>query len=440
MAWLAEIVRCLRPPELSGPERHTYVRHLWFDLLASASAGILANAPAIALKSMGSPPWALSLRLGLSSVGMLAALYLGGWMARRRKMPFVLAPGLGFAACSAAMAFTREPLAFLTLFGVGAVFEMVARPAVTAVLRLNYAPRRRGEVIGHVRAWCALTFLGSHLAAAALLRSGGGQVETLICGLMLLAAGMDLASLAVFRRIRVRETALEAGPIRPRVVATLAESCGVVARDRRFRRYLAGCFLFGFSGLMYVEFVPAVLQRGLGCGYIELALLTHVIPGVAQFVTTGWWGRRLDRSTPNAEWGWIRLGWGLDPILLAAAPLAAAVAPAAAFALAGLGRISRGAVMGASWVLWWRVGIAHFAPPGGDTTRYMGILTFLNGLMRLAAAVAGSLLLVHGSAASVLLIGGAGVLASGWYSRRLASRERLEKVKPTIAEFEGQFP
>ena len=39
----------------------------------------------------------------------------------------------------------------------------------------------------------------------------------------------------------------------------------------------------------------------------------------------------------------------------------------------------RGSVQGGWWVLWWQIGVTHFAPPGQDTSRYMGIMVFLNG-------------------------------------------------------------
>ena len=42
-----------------------------------------------------------------------------------------------------------------------------------------------------------------------------------------------------------------------------------------------------------------------------------------------------------------------------------------------------------------RVGVAHFAPPGGDTSLCMGILALLNGVMRLGAGAIGSVIVAY---------------------------------------------
>jgi hypothetical protein len=139
--------------------RDTYVRHLVYAVLDAAASGILANAPLMALKGMGSPPWQMALQMTISSVGMLFTLYWGGYMAQRRKMPFVVGPGLAFVACSVGMAVTREVLPFLVLAGTGALFETLARPGIVAwvegEVRLGRWEVRRGVVdrllvIGHL--------------------------------------------------------------------------------------------------------------------------------------------------------------------------------------------------------------------------------------------------------------------------------------------------
>lgn len=42
-----------------------------------------------------------------------------------------------------------------------------------------------------------------------------------------------------------------------------------------------------------------------------------------------------------------------------------------------------------------RVGVAHFAPPDGDTSLCMGILALLNGVMRLGAGAIGSVIVAY---------------------------------------------
>jgi len=53
----------------------------------------------------------------------------------------------------------------------------------------------------------------------------------------------------------------------------------------------------------------------------------------------------------------------------------------------------------------------------------MGVQTFFNGLMRLAAALVSSLLLAAASRQAVLIIGGAGVLLTAAHAMYFARRE-----------------
>jgi len=101
---------------------------------------------------------------------------------------------------------------------------------------------------------------------------------------------------------------------------------------------------------------------------------------------------------------------------------------------------SRGGVQGGWWIMWWQIGVTHFAPPGEDTSRYMGIMVFLNGTIRLGASAAGMVLAAMAVPPTTLLVvGGLGVIASGLYSLGQAGRERREKRPETMTEFERQF-
>jgi hypothetical protein len=167
----------------------------------------------------------------------------------------------------------------------------------------------------------------------------------------------------------------------------------------------------------------------------------HGIPTFVAFATTGLLGRWFDRANPWVSWAVVRFGFGFDALLLAAAAFAAGTLPSAVvsgFLL--LGRLLRGSVQGGWWVLWWQIGITHFAPPGQDTSRYAAIMVFLYGLVRMAASLAGIGLAYWGVRPETLLwVGGLGVILSGLYSLWQAARERKEHRPATFAEFEAQF-
>jgi hypothetical protein len=416
--------------------RDTYVRHLVYALLDAVAAGILANAPLMALKGMGSPPWQMALQMTISSVGMFFTLYWGGYMAYRNKMPFVVGPGLAFVACSAGMAVTRSVLPFLVLAGMGALFETLARPAIVAVIREKYPASHRGAATGRVRTWCSLVFLVSGIASAWLLDRTSATPLPMIRSQMLIAAALSAAGFLVFCTIRLDDVRNEQGsrPSQP-----IREALHIAKTDGRFARYLLIGGLYSLGGMLFASFLPVLFSNRLKCGYLASTLFLHVQPGILAFAATGWIGGQIDRSNPWAVWRWIRLGWGLDPVLLAATPGLAVFSPMGALALVFTARVFRGLVMGGSWLLWWQVGVCHFARPGADTTRYQGMALFVNGLARLTGPIVGALLLHSASIEVVLLAGGSVVLLSAWLSSRELAREENHPELSTIERFERQF-
>jgi len=447
----------LRGPDLSGNAARTFRFHLAYGMLDGAAGGILLNAPLVAIKAFEAANWHLPLRELFSGAGMIAALYLGSWMAARPKMPFVLIPGvLAGASCLTMATATGSGFWFLTLLGVGAMFEIVTRPAITAVLRTNYPAEHRGHATGEVRKWASLSFVAFSLASALILQlaAAHGTASTALAGpsvpwsthqiapmLMILAGLLSLAALACFCQIRIDEDPCRPplGP-KPEVGKTFGDALAVVARDRRYRRYLLGCLGDGFFQMLYFPLIWAFLSRDLGFGYLPCSALMHAIPALAAFVATGALGHLIDRSNPWISWAWIRFAWGLDALVLAATPYGATVFAPAIFLLPLLGRIVRGSVQGGWWIMWWQIGVTHFAPPGEDTSRYMGIMVFVNGAIRLSASAAGMVLAAMAvSPQTLLIIGGTGVILSGLYSLYQAAWERKQHQPETMTEFERQF-
>ena len=382
--------------DLPADARRTFRFHLAYALLDAACGGILLNAPFVALRALEASNWQLPLREGCVGIGMLASLYLGSWMATRRKMPFVFLPGM-FASLSAlAMAAALalgDPFWFLLSFGVGGMFEIVTRPAIAAILRLNYPVAQRAHVTATVRQWSSLSFVVMLMLSAYVLRCAGDQAKTAAGVEIVCAAALGLASFLCFRQIRVHEDVGNARPgFRLEVVKNVRDAVDVVFRDARYRRYLVGCFVENFFGMLYLPFIAAFLSTTLGFGYGWCAALMHGIPTLTAFVTTGLLGWWFDRANPWVSWARVRFAFGLDALLLAATPLAAAMLHPLVFLLPMLGRLLRGSVQGGWWILWWQVGVTHFAPPGKDTSRYMGSLVVVNGVSRILASAAGMVL------------------------------------------------
>ncbi|MGM0486183.1 MAG: MFS transporter [Planctomycetota bacterium] len=450
-----------RAPPLPPEARRTYRLHLTYALLDAAAGGILMNALLMATKTFGAADWQLPLRQLYSGIGMIGALYLGSWMAGRRKMPFVFIPGLIGAVCVLTMPqFVDMPFYFLSLLGISAMFEILTRPAVTAIVRVNYPAESRGEATGEVRKWSSLSFVAFSLTSAYVLHRADAYQEGtggplgfppawlmqwvavhVVHLLMLLAGVLSLAAFLVFRHIRVdKDMERERRDLRPEIGTSFLEAFRVIARDRRYCRYLLACFVDGFFQMLYFPLLWSFFSGELRFGYVGCTAMMHAIPALVAFAMTGVVGRVIDRSNPWISWAGIRLVWGLDALLLAATPFYARYFPPALFLLPLLGRILRGSVQGGWWIMWWQIGVTHFAPPGEDTSRYMGIMAFLNGAVRMGASVAGmTLAAMSVPTGTLLIVGGLGVIASSFYSLLQWRSERDDRTLATVADFEAAY-
>ena len=228
-------------PALPEASRRTYRFHLLFAVFDAVAGGLIATAPVIALKEMPAPVWQLGLSLTLSGAGMLSTLYLSNWMASRPKMPFVVLPGVASALATGLMAFTNNSLLFLFLGGVGLMFSTITRPAVAAIVRLNYPASHRGQATGEIRAWSSLVFVLAFLASSAVLDVASNYSArlglTVVRGLILLAGAMCLTSFLFFHRIRVAEDPSDlVADYRPHVLQSFREAFAVVARNALYRR------------------------------------------------------------------------------------------------------------------------------------------------------------------------------------------------------------
>ena len=434
------IKRVLQGPPLPPEAIDTYRFHRLYAVMDAAAGGILLNTPIYALKILEASEWQLPMRELGAGIGMLGGLYMGSWMARRPKRPFVVIPGVICAAFALSMALVqRSSFWFLLLLTISAAFEIVTRPAVTAILRFNYPVECRAAAVGDVRRWSSLAFLVASFLSAYDYHNAGQNIAFHVRTQILLAGSLSLGSFLCFRMIRVREQPA-CRNLQPELLRCLKESLLIVLRDRRYCRYLAGCFLDGSSQLLYYSMLWAFFDRTLGYGFFGCVMLMHTLPAMMAFLVTGAFGRWVDRTNPWLAWALVRLCWGADALLLAATPFCAALLPPALYILPVTGRLIRGSVQGAWWIMWWQIGVTYFAPPGEDTSRYMGIMTFLNGATRLAGSGLSVALGALGvPPIAMMLIGGAGVLASGAYSLLLAYYEQHQHVPETIAQFEHQF-
>ena len=141
-----------------------------------------------------------------------------------------------------------------------------------------------------------MVFLISVMGAACLLKAGESVPHAMIRAQMLTAGILAALAFWSFSRIKVNESLdPQERTARPDRGAIL-EAIRIVRTDGRYRRYLFSCFLFGFSGLMYVSYIAAFLEKDLGFDYVWGAwIVLHFLPAGAAFLTTGAFGKWFDR-------------------------------------------------------------------------------------------------------------------------------------------------
>jgi hypothetical protein len=403
---LAGFAAAFRPPALPLLSRRAFRFHLAYTLLDSISAGILANVPLMALKFLHASDAQLQIPLSMTSAALFASVITGAIMARRRKMPFVLVPGLAGALSMFLMAWLNTPVAFLCAAGFVSVFDFAMRPAIPSILRIVYPENCRSHVAGTLRQYASVLFPGVTLVAATLLQLSGTHVQTMIRLQLMVGGLVYCGAIACIRQLPDRGdgSPLEADP------ASVPQAAGwwrlslEPLRDPSFRMYLLAFGTFVFSNLFFMGIVPVFFAKDLGMGYVQATLLIHVLPAIMGFLAGGRLTAWFDKTSVWLSYGVVTLLWGLDPLLLATG--------GSWWPSLILARVCRGPAMVGSIVIAVFTGVHSFARPGPDTSRYAGAQMFVNGMGRLLAPIATAMLSGYISHRSILLAGSIGTLAA----------------------------
>lgn len=419
---LSRFASAFTPPPLPPVSRRAFRFHMGYVLLDAVSAGILSNAPLMAVKAMQATDVQLQLPIVMTSIGLFVSVFSGVAMAARQKKPFVLLPGIASAVSALFMAWTSSATWFVFAAGLISIFDFAIRPAVPSILRIIYPDYCRSHVAGTLRQYASIVFLGASLLFATLLSAGIFEIRHMIEAELTLAGLASLAGFACFRRLpdrgdgNIEEASPERFDAGSRSFREQLHAIMTPLRDRRFRRFLPVFFLYCCGNLFYLGIVPAFFARDLGFGYVQATLLIHVVPALTGFLAGGRLTAWFDRTSIWRSYSMVALLWGLDPLLLALAPF---VWPALLAA-----RISRGPATVGSMVLAVYTGVHRFARPGRDTSCYMSALFFVNGLARLFAPTATALVSGHISHRMILFCGALGVLSASALFLRIDRAER----------------
>ena len=217
--------------------------------------------------------------------------------------------------------------AFLVLAAFFWLFNDLALPAYGTIIQRIYPMADRGKILALVRFGGAGAVLLFTPLAGWLLDHAGHEVVFFLGGLG------GVISTLLFGRVRVDEASLQFNRRR-----ALIFGGDILRHDRRYRYYLAGVVVFGFSSLIPGPLYPLVLADRLQLSY-QAAGWLGLLFAVSRLGSYFFWGRRIDRWGPARclqiafalnvlvilPYIWATSGWMLAPAYLAQGILNSAI-------------------------------------------------------------------------------------------------------------------
>ena len=381
--------------------------------------GVMTLLPWVLKDVLGGSVWEVAALSAAPPVSHLFDIYYAHLCTHRRKMPFVLWPGLVARFLIVLVAASVSATMLVVVASVSYMVGSMATPAVNSIWRTNYPGTHRYRVLGAVMSVMNLAAVVTSFGAGWLLRSFENdwlfRVVFVVGGL----AGMIGA--VVFSRIRVRGEAQdlrEVGDDKPRF--NPLRDLGLLWRNPKFGKYQLIQFTSGFANIMTLA-VLIELMKNQHADWLAAALILGVAPNLAKTLTMPFWGRLLQRFNPMQARAFFNVFWAIGYLLIAAAALADTTTGALAWVFAG--RLLHGIAQGATMLLW-SLQQMYFARKQ-DVPKYMGIHCTLTGIRGLIAPFFGAWLMVAlDSTSLVFVVSAALALAAGIGAFRMARRER----------------
>ncbi len=397
---------------------NTYKTHLLFSVLAAMADGILANAPMMALKGFGldGKEWKLILQLLPTGIAMMLLLWLTGVMAVRPKKLFMFIPGVIYAFSIAFASFSNSAVMLLIMLGLGYTAESMTRPALTMIVRLNYPSSERGHLASKVRSRYYLVLIVSGLVSALTFDYIPVSQQILIKIELFLAALLLFSAYFFMSRLNINENKIDFSNQIPSPLKSLRDAALSIKKDKRFKKYIYISFFTAAGGLAVSPFIPVLLSRKLHFNYTQaLIFSTVMVEGISVF-TTPVIGKWIDKINVWMASSFTRIATSITDLLLGFSIVIYSINHEMGIVMAFAAAAIRGIVRGGQWVLWWQIAVNRFAVSDADSSRYTGIINFMNGIARIAGPLAGAIVLSHFGLQTVFYFGGAIVMGAALFS------------------------
>mgnify|MGYP000849053681 CR=1 FL=1 len=313
------------PPEV----RHNQNADLYAALAFGPLVASLSFIPVI-LRNLGASPDWLAVYAAQPFLGFVVAPWLALVFPARFGMKRMTVASWAISRGSFLLiALVGDWPAFMVVTAVFWVIEAVPVPTYVRIMQAVFPVELRGRVMANVRIALSLMTLAATPVAGWLLDSVGYRL------LFVLVALAGIASVALFSRLRLDDSALPASR------ASSGAFTDILRRDRRFVVFLVAIVAFGIGWLSIVPLLPLVQVDQLKLSYTEIGALTTVnsVFFVIGYVVLGRW---IDRSGGVQVLRWIFAIGAVVPVCYAFADSLWMLVPA----FAALGILSAGLDLG----------------------------------------------------------------------------------------------
>ncbi len=412
---------------------------LYYDIRSAPFAGIYSGIVMFVLPwflkdTLNGSDWEVAILMSARPASFLLNVIWAHLCANRKKMPFVLWPGLISRFMIVLVGFYLNSTMVVVLGSLANIIDAMATPAVNAIWRNNYPGTHRYKVIGTVLGVVSLCGAISSLAAGVMRQYLGeydiptNTTDLLFRIVFILGGICGMTGVWIFSRIKVRgessslskvngPSATEGGAPRPRDDSFVG-NLTLLWRDPKFGKFMLVQMMMGFANLMTMP-VLILLLKWQGANWVEAMLIIGVATALPRAITMPLWGRILQRLNPMQARAIFNLIWPIGFLMIALSGSNLWVVFAA--------RVFIGVGQGATFLLW-TLQQTYFARKE-DLPRYMGVHGTLTGIRGLIGPAVGVVLTtyLYYNVQHILFYLSAGIYLCAWYlAMRMAMRERKE--------------
>jgi len=261
--------------------------------------GIISLLAMYVKKSLHAPDWQVAMLISAPVAGHLFSFYWGYLCNRRRKMPYVMWPGLVSRGLYLGVGLFSNSLVLVVLASLGWFIDCISFPPASAIYRANYPGTHRYRAVSLVTLIRNLAMALSGLVAGWILAKSEWNYHWLFP----LGGLVGMSGVLLFARIKVRgerdlaEVAGEAFCLRD-VWTSMVKSMGLLFKDRPFGLYMLVQFVFSWFWLMTDPALIKLLNDDMKISWSEAGMLLVTVKSLAVMASLVVWGHLLHRLGP----------------------------------------------------------------------------------------------------------------------------------------------